>query len=247
MIMRTAGPSANLPVQKAELRRTITRFALLGIAAYAVAMIATIPASVVVNNQPWRSGVAGTVWDGEVGVAGGSVVAWQWAPLRSLTSMGFAVDWTAKGPDTDLGGQALLGTGSVRLDNVSGAADASLLAAIAPNLPFRCDAVMQLDLPRVKLGGGGQMVQGMGTIDPGTCFATGANAAASPTPAMAFVADHIGTQSRIRLTPMGQRRRTLIDATLDEEGGYRLTLTQDGATLLPFTGFPAGTAIEGVT
>jgi hypothetical protein len=243
--MRTAGPSAKLPDQKAEMRRTITRFALLGIVAYAVAMVATMPASVVLNNRPWRTGVAGTVWNGEVGVAGGSVVAWRWAPLRSLTSLGFAVDWTAKGPDTDLGGQAILRSGSVRLDNVSGSADASLLAALAPGLPFRCDVTMQLDLPRVKLGGDGQMVEGMGTIDPGICFTDTANGPAAPTPAMAFTAQHVGTESRIRLTPIGQRRRTLLDATLTEDGGYRLTLTQDGATLLSFTGLPAGTAIEG--
>ena len=87
-------------------------------------MIATMPASVVVKNRPWRTGVAGTVWNGEVGVAGGSKFEWHWAPLRSLTSLGFAADWTATGPDTDMGGRALAGLSSTILDKVSGSSHA---------------------------------------------------------------------------------------------------------------------------
>lgn len=206
-------------------------------------MIATIPASVVVNNRPWRTGVAGTVWNGEVGVAGGSVVEWRWAPVRSLTSLGFAVDWTAKGPDTDLGGQALMRPGSVRLDNVSGSADASLLAAVAPSLPFACRMTMQVEMPRLKLGGGGQIAEGEATVDPGSCTQRPAGPAAA-TSAMILTAQHIGTESRIRLAPIGQRRRTLVDATLGEDGDYRVQLTQDGAAMLPFTGLPAGVSVE---
>ncbi len=226
-----------------QARRRITLFAGVGIAAYVLAMVATIPASVVVNNRPWRTGVAGTIWNGEVGVAGGSVVAWEWAPVRSLTSLGFAVDWTAKGPDTDLGGQALLRPGSVRLDTVSGSADASLLTALAPSLPFACQMTMQVEMPRMKLGGGGQIVEGNATIDPGSCTPRPTGTAAA-TPAMILIAEHIGTESRIRLAPIGQRRRTLVDATLGEDGGYRVQLTQDGAAMLPFTGLPAGVSVE---
>ncbi|TKD52256.1 type II secretion system protein N [Sphingomonas baiyangensis] len=213
-------------------------------------MLATMPVGVFLKNRPWRTGVAGTVWNGEVGVAGGSVVAWQWAPLRSIANLGFAVDWTAKGPDTDLGGQAILWPGGARLDNVSGSADSSLLAALAPNLPFRCDVTMQVELPRLVLGAS-PMAAGNVTIDPGSCAAVTAAGpglatpgAPVPTPAMILVAEHIGTESRIRLAPMGQRRRTLIDAALAEDGGYRVTLTQDGAAMLPFTGLPAGVTVE---
>ncbi|UZK70505.1 type II secretion system protein N [Sphingomonas sp. S1-29] len=243
-----AGSSPLLQDTRIQARRRITLFAGIGIAAYVAAMVATMPASVFLKNKPWRTGVAGTVWNGEVGVAGGSVVAWEWAPLRSLTSLGFAVDWTAKGPDTDLGGQALLRGGGVRLDNVSGSADASLLAAVFPKLPFACQLTMQLELPRLRLGGDGQLVEGNATIDPGSCSARAKGAAvpgiASATPAMILTAEHIGTESRIRLAPIGQRRRTLIDATLNEDGGYKVQLTQDGAAMLPFTGLPAGVGIE---
>ena len=89
-------------------------------------MIATIPASAVFKNYPWRSGISGTIWNGEVGIAGGSIARWQFAPLRSLVSLGYAADWRVTGPDTDLGGRALAGFGGMTLDKVSGSATASL-------------------------------------------------------------------------------------------------------------------------
>ncbi|MFV0625556.1 type II secretion system protein N [Sphingomonas sp. ac-8] len=206
-------------------------------------MLATLPASAVLTDRPWRSGVAGTVWNGEVGIAGGSKVEWHWAPLRSLTSLGFAVDWRATGPDTDLGGQALLWPGSWRVDQVSGSADASLLQAAAPGLPFACDLTMQVELPKLVAGGGRQQAQATILSDAGSCTPRPAGAA-SAVPAMILTAEHVGRETRIRLAPQTQRRQTLVDATLAEDGAYRMTLTGDGARALPFTGLPAGVTVE---
>lgn len=239
-----ASAAAILPEgARAQARRRSIAFAGLGIASFAIAMIATLPASAVLTDRPWRSGVAGTIWNGEVGVAGGSKVEWHWAPLRSLTSLGFAVDWRATGPDTDLGGQALLWPGAVRLDRVSGSADASLLQAVAPDLPFTCDLTMQVELPRLVAGGGSQQAQATILSDAGTCSARPAGSA-SPVPAMILTAEHVGRETRIRLAPQTQRRQTLVDAVLAEDGRYRVTLTGDGAAQLPFTGLPAGVTVE---
>ncbi|HCB75062.1 MAG TPA: hypothetical protein DEP91_02650 [Sphingomonas bacterium] len=206
-------------------------------------MLATMPASVFIKNRPWRTGVAGTVWSGEVGVAGGSIVRWTFAPLRSLTSLGFAVDWRASGENTDLGGQALLRPGGVRLDNVSGTANGTLLSALLPDVGFTCDLTMQAEFPHLSFGPGHGLIEGQATIDPGACRKT-PDGAPVPTPAMILTAEHLGTDSRIRLAPIGQRRRTLIDATVSEDGGYKVTLTPDGAAMLPFTGLSAGVGIE---
>jgi len=207
-------------------------------------MIATLPASLIAGNTDWRSGVGGTVWNGEVGIAGGSRVEWHFAPLRSLTSLGFAVDWTATGTDTDLGGQALMRPGGVRLDRVSGSADASLLSAIQPNLPFACDSTWQVDLPVLSTIAGSAMADGRIAINPGSCVTKPGNVA-TPTPAMLLTAEHIGTQTRVRLVPADQRRRTLMDATINEDGTLRFALTGDGAAVLPFAGIPAGTSVQG--
>jgi hypothetical protein len=242
-LARPADPAALLPKADGAARRRLILFGSIGIAAYAIAMLATMPASVFIKNRPWRTGVAGTIWSGEVGVAGGSIVRWTFAPLRSLTSLGFAVDWRASGENTDLGGQALLRPGGVRLDNVSGTADGALLSALLPGTGFACDLTMQAEFPHLSFGPGHGRVEGQATIDPGACRKT-PDGAPVPTPAMILTAEPLGTESRIRLAPIGQRRRTLIDATVAEDGGYKVTLTPDGAASLPFTGLPAGVGVE---
>ena len=226
-------------------RRRITVFAALGIVAYALAMLVTMPASVAVKNRPWRTGVAGTVWNGEVGVAGGSKFEWRMAPLRSLTSLGFAADWKATGPDTDLGGRLLAHPGGrTVLDKVSGSADASLLQALQPDLPFTCDLTMQVEMERIAVGGGAQMLSGTATSDPGSCRPKGGGAPA-PVPALILTAEHVGNRTLIRIAPMTQRRRVLVTAELAEDGTIDFGVTPDGAAMLPFLGLPGGTKIQG--
>jgi hypothetical protein len=199
----------------------------------------------VVKNRPWRTGVAGTVWNGEVGVAGGSRFEWRMAPLRSLTSLGFAADWKATGPDTDLGGRLLAHLGGrMVLDKVSGSADATLLQALQPNLPFTCDLAMQVEMDRIAVGGGTQMLSGLATSDPGSCRPKGAGAA-SALPALILTAEHVGNRTLIRIAPMTQRRKVLVTAELAEDGTLDFGVTPDGAAMMPFLGMPAGARIQG--
>ncbi len=207
-------------------------------------MIATIPASAVLTNAPWRTGIAGTIWNGEVGVAGGSKLEWDWAPLRSITSLGFAVHWRATGPNTDLGGRALLGTSSVALDTVSGSADGTLLAAIQPNLPFTCDLTMQAEFPRIRMGGSDQQVVGQLATDTGSCAPKTGGAPTTLAPMM-LIAEKVGGESRMRLVPATQRLRTLMLFTLSESGTLDMTMTPEGAVALPFVGLPGGASIKG--
>lgn len=225
-------------------RRRLIGFALLGIGAYVLGMVATIPASVIFKNRPWRSGVAGTIWNGEVGVVGGSRIAWDWSPLRSITSLGFAADWKATGPDTDLGGRVLAGPSSMVLDKVSGSATAALLQAIQPNLPFTCDMTAQVEIDRLAIGGSSQMMKGELVSDPGSCTPRGAGAA-TPLPSLILTSEKIGTETRIRVAPATQRRKTLINAVLRENGEMELSLTPDGAAMMPFMPLPAGVPFRG--
>lgn len=225
-------------------RRRLTVFVALGIAAYLIAMIATLPAGAVFQNKPWRTGIAGTVWNGEVGVAGGTAFRWNWAPLRSLTSLAFAGDWKATGPDTDMGGRGLARFGRVVLEQVSGSTHASMLQALQPNLPFTCDLVMQVEFAKIAIGGSDQMLDGKLTTDPGTCTPTGGGAAV-PVPSLLFTAEKIGEATRIRIAPSAQRRQTLLEATLSDSGRLSLRMTEDGVRVLPFIRMPAGATIEG--
>jgi hypothetical protein len=225
-------------------RRRLIAFVGLGIAAYLLALVATLPAGVVFKNRPWRTGVAGTVWNGEVGMAGGIAVSWRWAPLRSLTSLGFAADWKATGPDTDLGGRALAGFGGARLDNVSGTGNAALLQAIQPNLPFTCEFTEQIEMERMIVGGSGQMLQGKVVSDPGTCRPKDAGAATT-LPSMTLVAEKIGAETRIRVHPTAQQRKVLLNAILQENGTLEVSVTPEGAEMLPFLGARPGMRIQG--
>jgi hypothetical protein len=226
-------------------RRRIIVFAALGIGAYLLALLVTLPAGAVLKNRPWRTGVAGTVWNGEVGIAGGAKFEWQMAPLRSLTSLAYAADWKATGPNTDLGGRLLAHPGGrMVLDNVSGSADGTLLQALQPNLPFTCDLRMQVEMERIAIGGGARMLSGNAASDPGSCRSKNAGAASS-LPALILTAEHIGSRTLIRIAPMTQRRRTLVTLELAEEGAVDLSVAPDGAAMMPFLGLPAGARIQG--
>lgn len=217
---------------------------MVGIAAYGIALIATIPASLVFKNRPWRNGVAGTVWNGEVGLTGGNAVRWRWAPLRSLTSLGLAADWRMTGPDTDLGGRALAGFSGLTLDKVSGSGNASLLGAIQQNLPFTCDFSEQIEMEKMVVGGGSRMLQGQVVSDPGSCRPRDAGAATA-LPSLILIAEKIGTETRIRVAPAAQRRKILINATLQEDGALDVGVTPEGAEMMPFLGARAGMHIQG--
>jgi len=207
-------------------------------------MIATLPASVVFKNYAWRTGVAGTIWNGEVGVSGGSAVRWSWSPLRSLTSLGYAADWRATGADTDLGGRVLVGLTSRVFDQVSGSATAAMLQAVQPNLPFTCDMTAQVEIERAEFGGSGQMMKGTIISDPGSCTPRGGGA---PTalPSLIMMSEKIGTETRIRIAPATQRRKTLINAVLQENGELAASLTPEGADMMPFIGLRPGITIRG--
>lgn len=240
----TAGPLPT-PDIRGGARRRIIVFAAIGIGAYLLALLVTLPASAVFKNRPWRTGVAGTVWNGEVGVAGGAKFEWQMAPLRSLTSLAFAADWKATGPDTDLGGRLLAHPGGrMVLDKVSGSADASLLEALQPNLPFTCALTMQVEMERIAIGGGARMLSGNVASDPGSCRPK-RGGAASPLPALILTAEHIGNRTLVRVAPMAQRRRTLVTLELVEGGTVDISVTPEGAAMMPFIGLPAGARVQG--
>lgn len=239
-------PGGPFPIQSPAHsgRRRILIFASIGIATYLVALVATIPARLV---APRMQGVAigGTIWRGEAAVAGGNRLAWSWAPLRSLLQLGFAIDWRADGPAADLAGRALLKPGRVILEAVRGGADGSLLDAIAPDLPFTCGMVMQVDLPRVALGGDGQGFSGEVRSDPGTCRTKDAGGLPTPVPALIMVAKPAEARSTLAtIAPLGQRRNRLVKITLGSKGRLVVGVTPAGAAALPFVSPSGGITIE---
>lgn len=223
--------------------RRIILFTGLGLATYLVALVATIPARVIVTPATGLAGVTGTVWEGEAMLAGGNRVAWGWAPLRTLANLAFAVDWTATGPATDLGGQALLRNEAMVLNAVAGRMDGALLRAFAPEMRVDCAVTMQVELARLAIGGGAQGAVGEIRSEAGTCAVPGLPAL--PVPPMIASAVRDGTaDTRLALAPLGQRRNVLAAGTFDGEGRVRMALTPAGTAALPFLATGGITSFE---
>lgn len=218
-------------------------FAGIGAAAYLLTLLATIPAAFVVPRGDAIAGLGGTVWRGQAALAGGDRLSWRWAPLATLANLGFAADFTVDGAGTALAGRAVLRSKSVRLDDVSGTADARLLGVAAPRIGFTCAMPLRLDLKRIAIGGGNQRVEGTATSDAGTCQPRGGGTAV-PVPPLAFTAAHAGDASTGDITPAAYRRQTLVGFRLSEAGRLSLSVTRAGAATLPFTGPATGFTIE---
>lgn len=208
-----------------------------GLGVYLLTLLATLPARLVVP----LPGATGSIWHGSAPIDGGNRAEWRWAPLASLTGLGFAADVEVTGPQTALAGRALLRPGRVLIESVKGSADGGLLAAIA-RPSFACAVRMQVDLPRVALGGGKQGMEGRIRSEPGTCQPFGGTPVAVP--ALALDIKQTPGLAVINLAPAGGRRDPFLVGGLEENGTLRLIVTAGGAAALPFLAPPGGMKIE---
>lgn len=204
-------------------------FVGLGLAAYGMALVATMPARIFVP----RSG--GTVWHGEAALAGGNLLEWRWQPLRSLTGLGFAAGFTIDGPETALTGGAVAGVSSLLLETVRGTADASLLGAM--DLPFACALPLAVQIERLAIGGRPGF-DGSVRSGAGSCVrkdeVSGLATAVPP-----LVARAVG-DGRIAIVPRARTAQRLIEIGLDADGTIAVAVTPAGAAMLPFASPPGG-------
>ncbi|QYE36161.1 hypothetical protein KZX46_09620 [Polymorphobacter sp. PAMC 29334] len=203
--------------------------AALGVGVYAAALVATMPARLVV---PRGVDAAGTVWRGEAALGGGHVAAWHASLLDSLGSAGVAGRWTIDGPGSALEGAARWGPfAGVELAAVHGRVGWPLVALAVPSLPFACDFGVHVALDRVALAPKHQAASGNISTEAGSCSGRFAGAArAVPRIAATFVTS--GDRTTGTLTPWANRAQPLADLTL-EKGVLRLHTTAAGAALIP--------------
>jgi hypothetical protein len=211
----------------------------VGGAVYALALVATLPARVVL---PRAVDTAGTVWHGEAALGGSHVAAWHASLLDSLAAAGVAGRWTIDGPGSALqGGARWRPFAGVVLDSVRGRAGWPLVALAAPALPFTCDAGVHVTLDRVVLAAKRQSVAGSITSDPGSCT-TRTPGATKVVPRL--VADFAGGERTTGVvSPWANRALHLADLTL-ENGVVRLHTSAAGAALIPGSTGPGDLEIE---
>ncbi len=187
--------------------------------------------------------VGGTIWHGEAALAGGDRLSWRWAPLATLAHLAFAADFAVEGRDTALAGRALLGRSSLRLDDVSGTADARLLAALDPGLPFACAMPLQVNLTTLAIGRGDRRMAGEIRSGGGSCGPKAGGAQVSVAP-LILTAGDVGRATAGGIAPLGRRRLSLVTFTLARDGRLDLAVTRAGAAALPFAAPPMGMAIS---
>lgn len=217
-------------------------FAALGVAAYLLALLATIPASLFVpEGAPIAAG--GTIWRGQAALEGGGRIRWSFAPLRSLLQLGLSVDWQATGPQTALTGRALVKPGRIIAEDVRGDADGALLAAVAPELPFACTMTMHIDMPRIALGGTAQGFAGRVDSDAGSCRSK-AGGTETPAPPLQMVAEGGDGPTVATIAPLGPHPERLARIDLGRDGALRVEVTPRGAAVLPFLAPAGGATVE---
>lgn len=242
-----AAEDDRVPLELPSLRsRRAVILAAIGLAAYLIALLATIPANVVVPARGALLDVSGTVWRGEAALDGGARLTWRLAPLRSLVDLAFAADWTLRSGDAELGGRSLLhGGGRAVLDNVSGLADGSLLRAAMPDAPFACDVALQVDLQRLALGSGEQEARGEIRSEAGSCHPVGDAGLPTAVPPLILLAERdLRRGTILSLAPIGQRRTRLMEGSLSRDGRLELRITREGAAVLPFAAPKGGLSIQ---
>lgn len=217
--------------------RRLLRFAAIGLGVYLLTLLVTIPAQLVVP----LPGAGGTIWRGSAPIAGGSLLTWRWAPLRSLIRFGFAADIALDGPASALAGQALLRPGRVLLDDVRGTADGGLLALAGPS--FACATQLRVDLDHLAIGGGRQGAQGRIRAEPGSCRTFG-SMTATAIPATILDIRQTPGLAVFNLAAAGALHTPLMMGGLGDKGQLQLIVTREGAAIFPFASTPGGMKIE---
>ncbi len=199
----------------------------VGAATYGLGLVAMLPAEVV---APDDRDAVGTVWDGEMALADGFAAGWRTQPLASLTHLSLAESLEVTGPMTALTGQALVRPGRVLLRDLDGVASARLISAVAPALPFACDADLRVTIGELALKGA---PAGSGTVrsSPGDCTPAGGGTP-SPLPGLTgtFSADAAATT--LTLARAGSAAPA-VSARVTPAGKLNLTVEPGGVGLFP--------------
>lgn len=200
----------------------------VGLATYAIALVVTMPAAVVLP------GAQGTVWNGEMPLAANHRAQWRWSPLRSLLGLGVGVDWTIEGGDTRLVGGAIVGFSAITVEDAGGPADTALLFAYMPDLPFTCRSIGALRVAEARFGSGVARIEGSMRNGAGQCGGRGDEGEVAVPASLieATAAPDGGTT--VTLTAADGRGPPLLEGAVGADGGFSYRLSAEGARRLPF-------------
>jgi hypothetical protein len=212
-------------------------FFLTGIAAYALVLIATLPARLLLHRaeEPhiWLA-VSGTVWAGEAALSQGHAIRWRWAPMASIANLAFSTHLEVVGADTQLKGIAAWRPSGIVIVDLTGNASASLISALAPALPFVCDFPMQVNIDRIAFGGSAPGAAGEIMGSPGSCTTRNSSVSASAAvpPLVAEGTINVGG-SNGWIAARGNRSEKLLSFAVTPTGETSVTVSPTASALIP--------------
>ena len=219
----------------AVTRRRVRLFALLGLGAYALSLIATLPAELLFEDAEEDAlvgTVTGTVWSGEASMNGGHGLKWVWSPFASLGSFAFAIDFEMSGPDTALEGQARWRPNSFELRDVSGRSTGALLTALFPQLPLTCDFPMQVEVGKIIMGEGNAAVEGEVRSDRGLCLNRGGMTGTSVMPPLLAQSASTVAGSTGSISVVSSVRERIASIKVTPNGELSIKALPRGAALM---------------
>lgn len=215
----------------------------LGLLAFLVSLIATLPVRLAASYVPapaWINGYSGTLWHGTARIEGGHAAQWRVAPLRSLVSLGVALDVRVTGPGTDLEGRAAVrgpAGHDLRIDGLTGRAAWPLVAAVAPGLDLACDGAAVLQDVAIRFAPDARSGAGSVRSGPASCLETGGDGTGGEgpvqIPALAAGLETVADGLAASLTPAGDPDTRLAEARATGDGRLVVTVSPAGAALVP--------------
>lgn len=217
--------------------RRFRLFALMGLASYALALIATLPARLLLEraDEPeiWLA-VSGTVWSGEAALSQGHAVRWRWAPLASIANLSFSTHLEIIGANTALKGVAAWRPSGIVITGLNGNASASLVSALAPTLPFVCDFPMRVNIDRLAFGGSAPGAAGEVLGSAGSCGSRHSAFSTSTTvPPLIGQATTNVSGSNGWIAPRGNQTEKLISFAVTPSGQTSITVSPPASALMP--------------
>jgi Fe-S cluster assembly iron-binding protein IscA len=206
---------------------------LLGLGAFAVALVAAMPvrfAVAMVGVSVPVTDLSGTVLQGQGQLAGGHLVQWDAAGWDSWATLALVYDVRVTGPQTDLAGRVALRPARAVIGPLAGQAGWPLVTALMPGVQIACDGVAEVRIGSVILTREMRQAVGRVTVDKGVCARVDGTMTGVPVPALdvdiATVEDGVQAVVTSDAVP-------LVTARITNDNRAQITIHAAGAAMVP--------------
>jgi hypothetical protein len=203
---------------------------ILGLGAFAVALVATMPVQFAADMAGVTvKGLSGTLWQGQAQMDAGHVTKWDVAVRDSVLTTTLIFDVGVTGPQTTLHGRVALTPSQVVVGPLAGQAGWPLIAAVMPGLEITCDSVADVRIGTLTMVAPRRGV-GQVTVNEGFCDRVDGTVTRVPVPAL--VADITTVDDGIEAVVTSDAV-PLVTARITNGDRALVTIHAAGAAMVP--------------